>query len=341
VKRRLLDHIVCPDCESALSLETDDLDEVIDGMLICGGCSREFPVIAGIPRLLPSHISPDKRETAARFGWEWKYFVEMHEEHHEQFLDWIHPIEPAFFEGKIVLDAGCGIGRHTGYAADFGAREVIGMDLSEAVETAYRNVGHLPNVHIVQGDIYNPPFRRGGNRKGFDFVYSIGVIHHLPDPQSGFESLVRLIKPGGAIFAWVYGQENNAVVHHFIDPLRRTLTRRLPPRLLLVLSWPLAALMHGIVKGVYRPLRDTPVAKLLPSRVYLTSLAAFTFRQNHGIVFDHLTAPTAFYIKGPEFRSWFHKLGLEDLEFSWRNENSWRGRGRVPVRAELMAVPGG
>ena len=105
--------------------------------------------------------------------------------------DWIWPIEPAFFKDKLVLDAGCGIGRHAFFAAAYGAKEVIGIDLSDAVDTAFENVGHLPNAHIVQADIYDPPFRRATAGGDFDFIYSIGVLHHLPDPESGLRSLVR------------------------------------------------------------------------------------------------------------------------------------------------------
>jgi SAM-dependent methyltransferase len=278
--------------------------------------------------MVPYEASPEVRSTAARFGWEWRYFVELHDAHQAQFLDWISPVHPAFFNDKVVLDAGCGIGRHALYAAEFGARDVIAMDLSDAVETAQRNVGHLSNVHVVQGDIFCPPLRHGTAERDLDYIYCIGVLHHLEDPQGGFESLVNLLKPGGTISAWVYGHENNAIVHRIIDPLRRTLTRRLSPRVLLALSWPLTVLLQLLVNGVYHPLRSTAVFRHLPSHAYLNSLAPFNFRHKHAIVYDHLTAPTAFYIKRTDFESWFHKLGLDDVEISWRNENSWRGRAR-------------
>lgn len=279
----------------------------------------------GVPRLLPPELEPEKRRTAAAFGYEWTEYVEMHPEYEAQFLDWIHPLQPDFFAGKTVLDAGCGIGRHAYFAARYGAAEVVGMDLSDAVETAFRNFGRLPNGHVVQGDIYHPPFKR----PSFDFAYSIGVLHHLPDPRAGFESLLRFLKPGGTIFAWVYGAENNGVVHHFINPVRKGVTTKLPVPLVNALSFPLAVVLQGVVKGVYRPLEGTALFERLPSHAYLSSLARFGFRQNRSIVFDHLVAPTAFYIGRGEFEAWFRENGLADVELSWRNENSWRGRGRT------------
>jgi len=193
-------------------------EEIVSGELTCTSCDASFPIVRGVPRLVPAKLSVAEARTAAAFGWQWQEFVEMHDLHEAQFLDWICPIEPEFFRDKVVLDAGCGIGRHTYYAAEYGVHDVVAMDLSVAVETAYTNTGLLPNVHIVQGDINRPPFRRSENGGPFDSVYSIGVLHHMPDPESGFRSLVTLLRPGGSIFAWVYGRENNAIVHGFHQP---------------------------------------------------------------------------------------------------------------------------
>ncbi len=333
MKPRLTELLACPVCAGDLSLEAAGIkpgsDEVLEGKLDCGSCGKSYEIRRGVPRLLPPQLTVEEEKTAAAFGWQWQQFVEMHDQYEAQFLDWIHPLRPDYFRDKVVLDAGCGIGRHTYHAARYGAREVVGMDLSAAVETAYANAGSLPNVHIVQGDIYNPPFKRSATGGPFDFVYSIGVLHHLPDPEAGFRSLVRFLQRDGAIFAWVYGYENNAVVHRFINPLRTTFTSRLPPPALQAVAWPLSIVLHAVVKGIYRPLRRTPLFRALPSREYLYSLSAFGFRQNYNIVFDHLVAPVAFYLKREEFEEWFRRSALEDVRISWRNENSWRGFGRL------------
>ena len=111
-------------------------------------------------------------------------YSELTDADRREFLDWIRPLEPADFEGRVVLDAGCGKGRHIFLAAKFKARTVVGVDLSNAVEAAYRNTRELPNVHVIQADIYHLPFAQP-----FDLAYSIGVLHHLPDPKAGFLAL--------------------------------------------------------------------------------------------------------------------------------------------------------
>lgn len=334
MKPRLVELLACPTCGSQLELRNAEKDpecpeEILTGELACVSCAGRFPVVRGVPRLLPPDLPAVAERTSAAFGWQWQEFVELYDQYEAQFLDWIHPIQPDFFRDKVVLDAGCGNGRHAFYAARYGSREIVGMDLSDAVETAYANVGKLPNAHVVQGDIYHPPFARGEAGGPFDFIYSIGVLHHLPDPEAGFQSLVRFVRPGGAIFAWVYGRENNWVVHGFINPIRENVTTRIRPSMLPVIAWPMSLVLHGVVKGIYRPLHSTPVFKMLPSHEYLYSLSSFNFRRNYNIVFDHLVAPVAFYLRREEFEGWFQRSHLRDVRISWRNQNSWRGFGHV------------
>jgi SAM-dependent methyltransferase len=331
MKRRLLDDLLCPLSSEPLQLANGDADgDIKSAKLVCAGCGRCWEVRRGVPRLVPPDLVEQQRRTAAAFAFEWQHFAEMHPEYEEQFLDWIHPISQDFFRGKRVLDAGCGTGRHAYYAAQYSASEVVGLDLSEAVETASRVLSPFENAEVVQGDLLRPPFRTAAEGGGFDLVYSIGVLHHLPDPYEGFRSLLKFVRPRGTIAVWVYGHENNGFVRNVIEPLRRVSTR-VPPRLLRGLAWPLGAAFHGVAKGVYRPLKGTTVGGALPLNEYMSSVANFSFRHNYSIVFDQLVAPTAAYIKGPELRGWFDENGLEDVLISHRHGNSWRGQGRVPA----------
>jgi SAM-dependent methyltransferase len=318
---------VCPSCEGTLDLSINRSEdaEIMEGALRCVSCSATFPITGGIPRFANlEQVESDKRATAKGFGWQWQHFTQKDEKYAEQFLNWLAPVTPEFFRDKVVLEGGCGKGRHTQLAASWGAREIIGIDLSVAVETAFAATRSLPNAHIVQADIYQLPLARK-----FDYAFSIGVLHHLPDPRGGFVSLASKVKPGGHISAWIYGAENNRWITRFVNPVRVRVTSRIDQRALLQLSKIPAACMYLATKLVYGPLNRNGfgVAKHLFYNDYLSSLAAFGWREQHTIVFDHLVAPTAFYIPREEFETWWRDIGASDVVIGWHNKNSWRGFG--------------
>jgi 2-polyprenyl-3-methyl-5-hydroxy-6-metoxy-1,4-benzoquinol methylase/uncharacterized protein YbaR (Trm112 family) len=333
----LLEYLVCPDCQVALDCQAtvENGDSIETGTLCCPQCEERYPIVRGIPRFVTVErpLSGKSVETADAFGWEWQEFRELHDlaTYEAQFLDWIHPIKPEFFQGKVVLDAGCGMGRFSLVSSAFGAKIVLAVDASNAVQAAYDNAQDFPRVHVIQADIHHLPLQRGQCAQ-VDFVFSIGVLHHLDNPKAGFNALIQHLRPDGTIFAWVYGRENNGWLVNVVNPIRTILTARLPRRALYVLSWLITAGLHPILKLVYCPAKGAGspgwLREILPYSDYLTWLAEFQFRHTHHVVFDHLVAPVAFYLRREEFEAWFHKAGMEVIDISWRNKNSWRGHGR-------------
>src|SRR6266566_3950357 len=136
MKHKLLNYLQCPSCVAPVGLSSvaqTDGDEIMEGILACESCARQFPIVHGIPRFAAREtLGVDKGATAENFGWQWQHFTQTEELYAEQFLGWIAPVRPEFFKGKVVLEGGCGKGRHTQLAAEWGAREVIGVDLSAA-----------------------------------------------------------------------------------------------------------------------------------------------------------------------------------------------------------------
>ena len=278
-----------------------------------------FPVVRGIPRLVPeASLDAGQARTAAAFGYSWSHYPKQNPYTEEQWRDWVVPLTESDFAGKLVLDAGCGLAGFAEYAAEWGAARVVGVDLSEAVDAARERVGD--RIDLVQGDLFALPFADGS----FDLAYSIGVLHHLPDPERGFRAVAATVKPGGRVFAWVYGRENNGLLVRVIDPLRRLFFSRLPHALL---KWgvalPLAALLWPAVLAARANVR-------FPYASYFRFLGRRDFAFTHGVVFDQLVAPTTHYIPRGEFERWFRSAGLVDVTITHRNENSWRGVGTVP-----------
>lgn len=331
VKERLLQYLCCPVCSGAVEVADvgrRDGSEIVEAELSCASCTARWPVIRGVPRFAAIEgVADDKAATAESFGWQWQHFTQTDQKYEQQFLGWLAPVTPEFFKDKVVLEGGCGKGRHTQLAAQWGARDVIGVDLSAAVETAYAATREIGNAHIVQADIFNLPFARV-----FDYAFSVGVLHHLPDPRAGFKSLAAKVKNGGHISAWVYGAENNEWITRWVNPVRAR-TSRMNRRALLQLSKLPAAIVFAATKLVYGPLnrslRGKALARHLFYNDYLTAIAAFGWREQHTIVFDHLVAPTSFYISRAEFAEWWDEIGASDVVIEWHNRNSWRGFGRM------------
>lgn len=335
MKSKLLNLLVCPKCEGSFRLkaEATEGEEVLDGSLVCTKCEATYSIRGGIPRILPPEMIDEQKRTAGAFGWEWNRFPKLHDMdlYTSQFLDWIAPLTAEDVRGRTVLDGGCGMGRFSAVCSQFGAREICAIDVSSAVEAAYQNTRHLPNVHVIQTDIYNLPFRKAAD---FDFVFSIGVLHHLPNPKGGFCALARHLKPGGTIAAWVYGYENNEWLVRFGNPIRILITSRLPHSVLYVLSFLIGIPLHLMLKLLYAPAERVPalgfLKRLLPYK-YFFWLSRFSFLHTHHVIFDHLVAPKADYLKRHEFADWFAQAGLKNPVLSARNENSWRGYARRPA----------
>ncbi len=322
MKETLLNVLECPTCHGAYTLlaTVREGNEVMEGELHCS-CGN-FPIRGGVPRLMPQ--APDQKnwKTAERFGEEWNQFSMLTDEYEKQFLSWIEPVKKEFFVGKTVLDVGCGKGRHMLQAKKFGAREVIGIDLSHAVDAAFKNIGRDEGVHIIQADIYHIPLK-----PVFDYAYSIGVLHHTPDPAKSFRCMVDKVKTNGSVSAWVYGREGNGWIIYLLNPIR-TVTSKLPLPITKALAFGLAVILQTALKLCYRPADTRPwLKKILPYSAYLCSISGYSFAENFSIVFDHLLPEIAFYIRQADFRTWFEKNTLHDITITPRYGNSWRGFG--------------
>ena len=328
----LLDYLVCPACKGTLDCTPDagGQDDIETGTLTCTHCGKAYPIVRGIPRMLPPDMQPEQQQTSDAFGWQWQEFNRLHADwatYEDQFLDWVAPLQPAFFRDKVVLDAGCGMGRFTAGATRLGAQRVIGIDLSASVEAAHRFTAHLPNAAIVQADLYQLPFK-----SPFDLAFSIGVIHHLPDPPAGLKAIGKHVQTDGLLLAWVYGYENNGWIRNVVNPIRERITARLPRGGLYSLSYALTIVLQAALHTLYRAGPGTALSRWLPYYSYLHWLAQFNIRHNHCVVFDHLGAPTTHYVRKDEFRSWFERAGFAEVTLTWRNRNSWRGLGRRASR---------
>ncbi|MGB7068587.1 MAG: class I SAM-dependent methyltransferase, partial [Pyrinomonadaceae bacterium] len=322
--------LACPSCGGDILLADAgkyEGQEIITGIMTCRKCAREYKIVRGVPRFVDlAKVDGDKLETAENFGWQWTHFTQEDTKYSDQFLGWIQPVEKTFFRDKVVLEGGCGKGRHTKLAAAWGAKEVVGIDLGDGVESAFKLTKDLPNVHVIQCDIFKLPLK-----KVFDYAFSVGVLHHTPDPKRAFVSLASKVRKDGHISAWVYGAENNEWITRYVNPIREGFTSKISQPLLYQLSKLPTLSLFLTTKLVYRPanIAVKPLARQLFYNDYLNHLGTFGWREQHNIVFDHLVAPTAFYITKADFEDWWREVRAEEVKIVWHNQNSWCGFGRL------------
>ena len=117
----------------------------------------------------------------------------------------------SFFRGKAILDAGCGTGEETLFLASLGPEKVIGVDTSEgSLEYAKESAAKLGvcNVEFRYGSVLDTSLFPDGS---FDYISSLGCIHHTPDTHAAFVNLCRMVRPQGHLSTFIYNTFGHAV----------------------------------------------------------------------------------------------------------------------------------
>lgn len=110
-------------------------------------------------------------------------------------LDW---------NGKIVLDVGCGTGTLVRGIAAKGAAKVIGLDFSDPAIQEAKSIGKPDTVEFVTAEImsWTPPVP-------FDVIVTLGTMEHLDDPARFLQKMSEFLADEGTIVI---------ACPHFINP---------------------------------------------------------------------------------------------------------------------------
>jgi SAM-dependent methyltransferase len=255
----------------------------------------------------------------ARFGYEWlRYPDYLDQEERAIFLNEVQ-IPKRDFHERLVLDAGCGMGRFTRIAGQLGG-EVVGIDISPSVEKAYEITRNLPCTHIVQGNIMQPPLRTGC----FDIVYSLGVLHHTPDPRRCFLNLAQLAKEGGRVSVWVYGTAGR-FKDFATNPLRKDRKIYVNSPVRHRIHWALVLMREALSDGVRHVTTRFPHTPLyfachllalvgkMPILKYLTASVHPHWRVRVLENFDWFSPPYQSHHTKEEILGWFEEAGLQEV----------------------------
>lgn len=124
--------------------------------------------------------------------------------------------------GETILDAGCGPGVHSIRAAKAGVK-VCAIDISEAMlkhaQQRVKDVGLSDSIEFHQKDLTKLDFPDAH----FDYVFSWGVIIHIPDAEKALDELARIIKPGGKLALYL---TNKTALDHKLESAIRFIIRK-------------------------------------------------------------------------------------------------------------------
>lgn len=220
---------------------------------------------------------------------------------------------------KQVVEIGSGNGRIVRVLLDAGAKRIVAIEPSKAVEVLRLNFGELADrVEVLHCRGEDMPVSLQ-----VDYVVSIGVIHHVPEPQPVMAASFRALLPGGRMVIWVYGAEGNRLAVGAIKSIRSA-TIHLPHVVLAMLAH-LANLLLDVYLALCRWLP-------LPLRDYMRHvIGKFNRSTRHLVIYDQLKPAYARYYTEAEVRSLFVEAGFVDIRLHNRHNYSWTVIGTRPT----------
>jgi len=221
-------------------------------------------------------------------------------------------------KGCRVADIGSGTGRIVNMLLEAGADHIIAVEPSAAFEVLCLNIQRRERVTCLK--ITGDKLPAYGD---LDYVISVGVLHHIPDPRPVVDAAFKALRPGGHFFVWLYGKEGNRLYLALLKPLR-VLTKRLPHPILAslveVIYWPLVL----YIKFCHR----AP----LPLRGYMLSiLERMSPEKRRLIIYDQLNPSYAKFYTKQEAEKLLLDAKFQNVRLHHRHGYSWTVIGTKPL----------
>ena len=248
--------------------------------------SEVWQIIDGIPRFVSD-------EHLKSFGDQWTTYEVAHDDEDRATFAAKTGMPLKNMKGLRILDAGCGGGRYSKICGESGAT-VIGADHSRAVDKATQLCDHLDAVRFTQADLKHLPLEPAS----FDFVFSIGVMHHDADTRKVFDAVAKFVKPGGRYSVWLY--RRNQWWQELINSGLRSITKHLPAVVLKPFCH-LGAILGGI-----------PVVNRTLNKV--VNFSAHPNYENRVCdTFDWWAPEYQYHHTVEELSTWFREAGFHEL----------------------------
>jgi SAM-dependent methyltransferase len=262
----------------------------------------------------------DKNKTINDFGRQWSIYRDNEGFYGsmELFSDIMFPfITPGDIRDRKVAEIGSGTGRIVNMLLEAGAEHVIAVEPSEAFEVLSSNIPEPEKVTCLK--ITGDQLPADGN---LDYIFSIGVLHHIQNPTPVVEAVFKALRPGGHFLVWLYGKEGNGLYLALIRPLR-TITKRLPHFALSALVWVIYLPAVIYIKLCHK----IP----LPLRKYILSIfEKMSPEKRRLIIYDQLNPSYAKYYTRREAEELLIDGKFKNVRTHHRHGYSWTVIGTKP-----------
>ena len=334
MKIKLIDFLVCPTCRKPVELKIKKRknDEIIEGSILCHHCKDNFKITKGIPRFVVDSTK-DFVKTEEAFNAKWRKHHRNHQEkdwiefQRQWFIDrygWknVKNFDKFLFTKTKILDAGTGVGNSAKFLSTNKNADVFAIDASDSVDFAYEKYGKLQNIHFLQADLRQLPFKQ----KSFDYIYSDQVLHHTKNTGTSFKYLTKFLTKLGHISIYVYNKK--APVREYVDDYVRQKTTRMSISDCTEFSKDMASLGKSLskLKKKIKIQRDIPILGVKAGEydvqrfVYWHFLKCFwdesdNFERSVGVNFDWYSPKFAFRHTPKEVKMWFKDTKIEIISF--------------------------
>lgn len=264
--------------------------------------------------------------TVESFGEEWlKYSTFKKQEIRIAGDQYFDIVDEKVYSGKNVLDVGCGTGRWSKYVADKAAW-VDAVDPSVAVISAAKLLAENDNVRISKAAVSNLPFPD----HSYDLVFSLGVLHHIPDTMMAMDDCVKKVKYGGYFLVYLYyNLDNRGVIFKslfYLSNILRRFISKFSPKLKRIICDVLAVVLYLPFVSLSKIFYFFGVRKLLhyiPLSYYRDK--SFKIIRNDSL--DRFGTPLEQRFSKSQIIEMMQKCGLTDIVVSDK-EPFWHAIGK-------------